>query len=854
MISWCFWEKWMNMNHCAENVIFRPSGKNNNAAHRIFMTSYTLDILCRTVNGTLKGDPGSTFQQISVDSRTLLSPEETLFIAIRGERNDGHRFIQELIRKGVRQFLVEALPEIEDSQKDVSFVICKNTLAALQEFIRFHRSKFTVPVLGITGSNGKTIVKEWLYQMLQSRRKIIRSPKSFNSQVGVPLSVWLLDPSYDLAIFEAGISRKGEMKNLELMIQPDIGIITNIKEAHQENFRDYEEKTREKLILFEHCKTIIYCREHELIHKIINEQYGRGRSVTWSVKGTGDINIKTLNRSKGSVDLEFAYEGKSGIFNIPFSDEASLENIMHVISALLWMKTEMPFIRENLKSLAPVAMRLELLKGVNQCTLINDTYNSDIASLAIALDFLNQQSQHRLKTLILSDIFQSGKNEAELYHEVSAIVRKKGITRFIGIGEGISRQQNLFGRGVFYLTTDEFLKSMKPADFSDEAILIKGSRPFSFERISLALQQKIHSTVLEINLNALIHNLNIFRSNLNPGTGIMVMVKAFSYGIGSWEIANALQYQKVDYLSVAFADEGIALRQSGITLPILVMNPDISSFGQMIDHNLEPELYNFRSLYHCEQIIRKYNLVRYPVHIKLDTGMHRLGFSEEEIDSLVDFLLIHDNLEIKSVFSHLAAAEDPAEDDFTRTQVSLFGRMSQKLVSVFPYKIRRHILNSAGIERFPEAQFDMVRLGIGLYGISPTERNDLKSVSTLKSVISQIRNVKKGESVGYNRSSIENHDRTIGIVPIGYADGIDRRIGNGRGQFYINHVPVPVIGNICMDMCFIDITNVPAEEGDEVIIFGESSPVWQMAKDAGTITYEILTGISGRVQRVYYQE
>jgi Alr-MurF fusion protein len=818
------------------------------------MTSYTLDILCKTVNGTLVGDPVSSFQQISIDSRTLYSPEEILFIAIRGERHDGHTFIRELIHKGVKNFLVEELPEKLEQTEGVTFVTCENTLAAFQEFIRFHRSGFNVPVIGITGSNGKTIVKEWLYQMLQNNRKVIRSPKSYNSQVGVPLSVWLLNSSYDLAIFEAGISRPGEMKHIQSMIQPDIGIITNIKEAHQENFRDYEEKTREKLILFENCKTLIYCHDHELIHSLAMEQLDRSRCLTWSEKGEGDICIKTLKKSKGSVELEFTYKGKSGVYNVPFSDQASLENIMHVISCLLWMGIDTSIIQHNLKSLTPVAMRLELLKGINHCTLINDSYNSDIASLSIALDFLNQQNQHRLKTLILSDILQSGKNEDELYSEVSAMIRKKGISRFIGIGEALHRQKNLFGRGAFFLTTEEFLSIIRPVDFSDEAILIKGSRPFYFEKISLVLQQKIHGTVLEVNLNALIHNLNIFRSGLNPGTGIMVMVKAFSYGSGSWEIANALQYQKVDYLSVAFADEGISLRQAGITLPILVMNPDISSFGQMIDNNLEPELYNFRSLLNFEQVIRKNNVVRYPIHIKLDTGMHRLGFSEEELDSLTDFLKMHDHLEIRSVFSHLAAAEESAHDNFTRTQISLFERMSSKLISVFQYKIRRHLLNSSGIERFPEAQFDMVRLGIGLYGISSSGRNDLRSVSTLKSVISQIRNVKKGESVGYNRGSIETHNRTIGIVPIGYADGIDRRIGNGKGRFYINHIPVPVIGNICMDMCFIDISGIQAEEGDEVIIFGESSPVWQMAQDAGTITYEILTGISGRVQRVYYQE
>jgi len=818
------------------------------------MKKYTLDILCRNVSGTLQGDPASIFSQISVDSRTLYSPDETLFIALRGDRHDGHNYIGELVRKGVRNFMVEEMPGEQELKENLNFIIADNTLTAFHEFIKFHRSQFSIPVIGITGSNGKTIVKEWLYQMLQNSRKVIRSPKSYNSQVGVPLSVWLLDPSYDLAIFEAGISQKGEMKNLQSIIRPDIGIITNIKDAHQENFSSHEEKTREKLILFRECKTIIYCRDHELIHRIATESFDKERCITWSEKGPADVLIKVLKKNRESVELEFTYVGTTSKFEVPFSDEASLENIMHVVSCLLWMNTDVPLIRRNLKSLTPVTMRLELLKGINQCTLINDSYNSDISSLTIALDFLNQQNQHRLKTLILSDILQSGRDETELYGEVSAIIRKKGISRFIGIGDAIYRQKNLFGRGVFYLSTDDFLNSFKTTDFSDEAILIKGSRPFSFEKISLALQQKIHSTVLEINLNALIHNLNTFRSGLNPNTRIMVMVKAFSYGSGSWEIANALQYQKVDYLSVAFADEGIALRRAGISLPVLVMNPDISGFSQMIEHNLEPELYNFRSLIACEQVIRKQNVVRYPVHIKLDTGMHRLGFCEKDLDSLADFLKANENLEIKSVFSHLAAAEDPSHDSFTLQQINLFEKMSAKLINLFPYRIFRHLLNSGGIERFPEAQFDMVRLGIGLYGISVSERNDLQSVSTLKSVISQIKKVPKGESVGYSRSSIENYDRTIGIIPIGYADGIDRRLGNGNGRFYLNNTPVTAIGNICMDMCFIDLTGVQAEEGDEVIIFGGPLPVWQMAKAAGTITYEILTGISGRVKRVYYQE
>ena len=546
------------------------------------MKKYTLDNLCRIVDGTLYGDPVSSFSKISIDSRTLYSPEDTLFIALGGERHDGHRFIGELVRKGVRNFMVEEMPHERELKEKANYVKTDNTLIAFHKLAAFHRSQFSIPVIGITGSNGKTIVKEWLYQMLHNTKKIIRSPKSYNSQVGVPLSVLMLDSSYDLAIFEAGISRTGEMQQLRAIIRPDTGIITNVKEAHQENFRNYEEKTREKLELFRESKTILYCRDHDLIHRIASEYFESERCVTWSEKGGADIIIETHKNSQRSVQLEFKYKGTTCSFQVPFSDDASLENIMHVVSCLLWMDIDKELIRNNLKSLSPVAMRLELLKGINGCTLINDSYNSDIASLTIALDFLNQQNQHSLKTLILSDILQSGREEEELYGEVSSIIKKKGISRFIGIGEALSRQKDHFARGAFFLSTDDFLDSLNQGDFSDEAILIKGSRPFSFERISMALEHKIHSTVLEINLNALINNLNVFRSALSPGTRIMVMVKAFSYGSGSWEIANALQYQMVDYLTVAFADEGIALRKAGISLPILVMNPDISNNSTLI--------------------------------------------------------------------------------------------------------------------------------------------------------------------------------------------------------------------------------------------------------------------------------
>jgi len=818
------------------------------------MMSYTLDELSKATNGEICGDPFSSFLHISVDSRTLASTADTLFVALRGERNDGHRFIRELIQRGVRNFLIEDSDQEHPEPEDANFVVVEDSLRALQNFVSYHRSKFNIPIIGITGSNGKTVVKEWLFQVLQGSRKIIRSPKSYNSQVGVPLSVWMLDSGYDLGIFEAGISKPGEMKFLQPVIYPDIGIITNVKEAHQENFRNYEEKAREKLVLFGQCKKIIYCRDHEIIDLLARKLYKKEECFTWSGREDANVIVKKVRQERDSSSLEFSYDDKTWIFKIPFTDDASLENISHVVTCLLWLGVDIKLIEKGLQTLTPVAMRLELIKGINQCTLINDSYNSDLASLAIALDFLNQQNQHQSKILILSDIFQSGRNETDLYREVSEITKAKGINKIIGIGEALSRQKNQFREGVFYTTTDEFLEHLRQHNFAEEAILIKGSRSFHFENISLALRQKIHGTVLEINLSALIHNLNVFRSKLNSGTGIMVMVKAFSYGSGSWEIANVLQYQKVDYLCVAFADEGIALRKAGISLPILVMNPEITSFEIMIEYNLEPELYNFRSLVSFENIMTKQNVVHYPIHIKLDTGMHRLGFTENEIDSLTGFLRKHEHLEVRTVFSHLAAADEPEHDNFTRQQIMLFESMSERLVGAFSYGIKRHLLNSAGIERFTEAQYDMVRLGIGLYGISKLKKHDLRNVSTLKSTISQIKSVLKGESVGYGRESIAAYDCRIGIVPVGYADGINRRLGNGKGSFLVSGNQVPVIGNICMDMCFIDLTSTEAEEGDEVIIFGENLPVWEMSDLLGTIPYEILAGISGRVQRIYYQE
>ena len=814
--------------------------------------NYTLGELRDITGGNLTGNQDAVFRNISVDSRTLASPAETLFIALRGERNDGHAFIGELIHKGVKNFLVEEIPSLPGIN-DPDFVRVEDTMVAMHQLAAHHRSRFNIPVVAITGSNGKTVVKEWLYQLLQPDKKVIRSPKSYNSQVGVPLSVWMLDFTYEIALFEAGISEPGEMLRLKRVIQPDIGIITNLKEAHQENFSSYEEKAGEKMKLFEGCKRIIYCTDHSVIHNIAIQRFRKEQLFTWSENQGADVWLKDIRREQNQAVLTVLAGGKEISYTIPFSDDASVENAMHLVTCMMHLGYPGTEISQRISKLSPVAMRLELMHGINRCTLINDSYNSDLASLTIALDFLNQQNQHEMKTLILSDIFQSGKSGEELYGEVAKTISEKGIKRFIGIGSQLKFYKDLFKHGSFFDSTEEFMKNTRQADFADEAVLIKGSRHFRFEKITNLLQQQVHGTILEVNLNAMIHNLNTFRSRLDPDIKIMVMVKALSYGSGTYEIANALQFQQVDYLCVAFADEGIALRAAGITIPVVVMSPEISSFDQMIEYRLEPEIYNFKSLHQFERILRKHNLLSFPVHIKFNSGMNRLGFDEDETGDLLSFLDSHESIEVRSLFSHLAASEDPVHDDFTREQINRFEQMCRPFMDR-PERPMRHILNSAGIERFPDARFEMVRLGIGLYGISSVPESGLQPVSTLKSTLSQIRKIKKGESVGYGREFIADRNRVIGIVPIGYADGMDRRMGNGNTCFMINGQPATVTGNVCMDMCFVDITDLQAKEGDEVILFGKEQPVDDIARSIGTIPYEILAVISSRVKRIYFQE
>ncbi|MES2284748.1 MAG: bifunctional UDP-N-acetylmuramoyl-tripeptide:D-alanyl-D-alanine ligase/alanine racemase [Bacteroidota bacterium] len=826
--------------------------------------NHTISTIATVINASTSGN-GNTdtaIKNLLIDSRKLSNAETSLFFAIKGERHDGHAYLIDLYEKGVRHFVVSSLPQNNNVFNNAVFLLVKDTLLALQSLCAFHRKQFKIPVIGITGSNGKTIVKEWLYQLMREDKNIVRSPKSFNSQVGVPLSVWQITEENKLGIFEAGISKTQEMSLLETIIQPTIGLITNIGQAHDESFENQKQKVDEKLKLFVNSEVLIYCKDYLLVHNeiTINKAFKDLQVFSWSRKLRSDLLIGRITKGVADTKIQGIYKNDFIHINIPFTDEASIENAIHCWAMLLYLGYENPVIAERMRFLSPIAMRLELKEGINNCSIINDSYNSDLGSLAIALDFLNQQKQHPKKTLILSDILQSGRNEETLYREVAELIHKKGVSRLIGIGDGISNQTKQFDvEKTFYRSTDEFLKEFNNSFFRDETILLKGARAFGFEAISKIIQQKAHETVLEINLNAIVHNLNYFRGKIKSDTKIMAMVKAFSYGSGSFEIANILQFHRVDFLAVAYADEGIELRKAGITMPIMVMNPEEQSYDSMLQYNLEPEIYSFRVLSLFEETLKRSEHDSehpIPIHIKLDTGMHRLGFDEDEVNELIVRIKNNKHLTVKSVFSHLAATDESEHDDFTWQQIKKFNEMSAKIKSHFTYPIMKHILNSAGITRFPDAQFNMVRLGIGLYGIGAgaSEQTQLQNVSTLKTSISQIKNIPANETIGYSRKGIATRDIQIATVPIGYADGLSRKLSGGKGKMIVNGQYAPIIGNVCMDMCMIDITDINANENDEVIVFGEAYPITEVAKDVGTIPYEILTNVSRRVKRVYYQE
>jgi len=792
------------------------------------------------------------------DSRSLSFPTESLFFAIKSKRNDGHRYIAELYRQHLRYFVVsEMLAEFSEMTEAV-FLLVDDTLQALQQLAKAHRTAFDVPVIGITGSNGKTVVKEWLYQALHADYRITRSPRSYNSQIGVPLSVWGMNEQTQLAIFEAGISQCGEMEKLQPIIQPTIGVFTNLGDAHQENFNSLKQKCAEKIKLFKNAEVIIYNSDNKVVDISIAQSGFKGKLFSWGKNESAAMCVTGVAKNAKNAIAYLKYQNCEFDVEIPFSDDASIENALQCVAVLLYLNIEPAIISEKIKLLEAVGMRLEVKEGIRNCLIINDSYNSDLNSLSIALDFLNQQSTttQTKRTLILSDILQSGQSTADLYSTVSNLIRTKDIQRFIGIGTEISRHAELFSflNNAFFADTDSFLKSPLLHEFQDEVILLKGSRSFQFEAISEKLELIAHETILEVNLNALVGNLNYFRSKLSPETKVMCMVKAFAYGSGAVEVARTLQHHRCDYLAVAVADEGAELRREGIRIPIAVMNPEQGSFGLIFDNNLEPEIYSFRLLKNFILAAEKQGITDYPIHLKIDSGMHRLGFETADIDQLVEVLHNQQQVKVRSVFSHLAGADEQKFDGFTRQQVALFQQCADKIQHVFSHKIMRHILNSAGTERFPEFQFDMVRLGIGHYGISVLPEVNLQQVCALKTVILQLKTIKTGETVGYSRKGIVEKDKRIAVLPIGYADGFDRKLSNGVGEVLINGKRAKVIGNVSMDLITVDVTDIEANEGDKVEIFGENISISEVAGWLKTIPYEILTSVSRRVKRVYFQE
>lgn len=817
--------------------------------------------------------PDAPVSQLLTDSRKLLFPSETLFFALTGKRLLGADFVETLYQQGVRSFVVEG-PIDGTKYPEANILSTSHVIGALQSVASYQRKKFKIPVVGITGSNGKTIVKEWLYQLLHEDYQIVRNPKSYNSQIGVPLSVWKMDASHTLGIFEAGISEPDEMEKLEAIIQPNIGIFTNIGEAHNEGFLNMKQKIREKLKLFKNAEIIICCSDHlDILQNIAEVQHQANdfnqikkfKTLTWGVKHPADIQIQIKGEKANQTEIVASYQNKTYGFVIPFADKASIENALHCFALMVYLKCKPETIQTRMTQLVPVAMRLELKEGNNNCFIINDTYNSDINALRIAVDFLNQQSKNNMKTIILSDILQSGRNETDLYREVANILSQHQVRKVFAIGPKIHMNRlafsNQFFKIEFFQTTEEFIEKFDPEEFHDQTILIKGARKFKFEHISKMLERKAHETVLEINLNALAHNLNIYHSMLRPETKIMAMIKAFGYGSGGFEIAKLLQHQRVDYLAVAYVDEGVELRKAGITTPILVLNPEISGFDLMLKYKLEPEIFNIRILNKfievCHDLGYDESEAAIPIHIKLDTGMHRLGFEEKELENLLTILRTQDKLKVNSIFTHLAASDQPEHDSFTIQQINLFEKWSQKVIDQLGYPTLRHILNSNGITRFKDYQYEMVRLGLGLYGIDNSEmiQDLLQPVGTLKTTITQIKEVAAGETVGYSRKGKVTEDKRIATVGIGYADGLDRRLSNGKGFMMIHQQQAPIIGNVCMDMTMLDITHIPeAKEGDEVLVFGKELPIQWLAERTGTIPYEILTSISQRVKRVYFQE
>ena len=822
---------------------------------------YSLEKVTALIGARRFGNAEARIDWLLTDSRSLAFPETTLFFALRTPVGDGHKYIPDLYRRGVRNFVVGTVPDnYETDYPDANFLRVLSPLKALQRLAERHREEYVLPVIGITGSNGKTVVKEWIYQLLMLSMNVTRSPRSYNSQVGVPLSVWLLDERSRIGVFEAGISQPGEMQALRAIIQPTIGVMTNIGPAHQENFSTIQEKCHEKLLLFKDAKVLIYNADEPVVAESVQDFGFGGQLFGWSRKDeNATVFVRAIEPTEdGKTRIAYFFNGTAAEYTLPFADEASIQNSITALCVCLYLGLTPADIARRMALLEPVAMRLEVVQGVRGCTLINDAYNSDAAALDIALDFMNRRAKEQAakgRTLILSDIFQTGIPAEELYAKVAEMLKSRGVERLIGVGPAISASHTLFSiKKSFYPTSEALLESGELDTIHDEIILLKGARNFGFEQIAKALSLRVHETTLDVNLEAIAENLHFYRSFMKPETKLTCMVKASAYGAGSVEIAKTLQERGVDYLAVAVADEGAELRRAGITAGIIVMNPEMSAFGTLFEYELEPEIYSFNLLDALIRAARRQGITDFPVHLKLDTGMHRLGFNPKtDIPVLIDRLSHQRALIPRSVFSHFVGADSDGFDDFSEKQFKLFDEASRTLQAAFPHKILRHICNSAGIERFPERHLDMVRLGLGLYGIDPIDNRVLHNVATLRTTILQIRDVPAGDSIGYSRKTVLDRPSRIAAIPIGYADGLNRHLGNHRGYCLVNGQKADYVGNICMDVCMIDVTDIPCREGDSVEIFGDALPVTVLSDLLGTIPYEVLTSVSNRVKRVYFQ-
>jgi alanine racemase len=823
------------------------------------MALYLLQDIARIV-GAAKPTANNTIEYLLTDSRKLLFPAQTLFFALPGPRRDGHGFIDELYTKGVRCFVIDT-PLDEAAYPDATGLVVPDVKKALQALAAHHRRQFHYPVVGITGSNGKTIVKEWLYQLLQEQENIVRSPRSYNSQIGVPLSLWQMHAQHSLGIFEAGISQQGEMLALSEMIQPDIAVLTNIGEAHNEGFTNHSAKANEKALLFQHAGKVVVGIDQLPVSFALQPAKPTQHLFRWSRKYPAELFITKETIQAGKTKVDATYQDAPIQIIIPFTDHASIDNAITCWAVCLAMGYAQAFIEERMLLLQAVDMRMQLRKAINNCFLLNDSYSYDLNGLSVALDYIDQQAGGAAKMAIISDLLQTGVEQTILYQRIASELQHRGFSTLIAVGPEMLKhqqlmQQNFSGTILHCTSTEDLLKQLQQMPLRDQYILLKGARVFEFERISHWLEKQLHQTSMEINLSALAYNLQRYQSKLRKDVQLMAMVKAFGYGSGGAEIARVLEFHKVHYLAVAYADEGIELRKAGIGLPIMVMNPEPGNFDSLLSYSLEPELYGFSLLQAFVEYLQSQAIQQFPVHIKFNTGMNRLGFEVEDAEALAAFLAKHPEMVVRTVFSHLVASENPAFADFTLQQAAAFEKAAAVLAAVLPYPFVRHIANTAAIAHYPQMQYEMVRLGIGLYGVDQeTEPLGLQTVTTLKTTIAQIRKVPASETVGYGRAGILHRDSLIATVRIGYADGYSRRLGNGKAYMLVNGQKAPVVGNVCMDMTMLDVTDIPdAAEGQEVEVFGSNLPVQQIARWADTIAYEVLTGVGQRVKRIYIAE